>query len=121
MKRYLSLALLLVALVVITACRPQAGRGDTATAEPAATEELGICPPGGADCEDEGAGATTTAEATAVPTVEPTNQPAADKQTPDPSPTPAEPVADPLAIHDTDWVKGAKDPVVTLIEYGDYF
>jgi len=115
MKRNLSLVLLLVALVVITACRPAAGLGDTATAEPAATEELGVCPPGGEDCEDEGAGAT--AEATAAPTAEPT----ADKQAADPSPTPAEPPEYPLALRDTDWVTGAKDPVITLIEYSDYF
>jgi hypothetical protein len=119
MKRNLSLVLLLVALAVITACRPAAGLGDTATAEPAATEELGVCPPGGEDCEDEGTGAD--AEATAVPVADATAKPAEDKQAADPSPAPAEPVEDPLALRDTDWVKGAKDPVITLIEYSDYF
>jgi hypothetical protein len=115
MKRNLSLILLLVGLVVITACRPAADPGDTATAEPAATEDLGLCPPGGEDCEEESSGAT--AEATAIPTAIPT----ADEQTAETSPTPAGPTEDPLASRDTDWVKGAKDPVITLIEYGDYF
>jgi cyclophilin family peptidyl-prolyl cis-trans isomerase/protein-disulfide isomerase len=115
MKRNLSLVLLLVALAVLAACRPAADLGNTATPEPAATEDLGICPPGGDDCEDEGT--ATAAEVTAPPTAEPTE----DKQTADPTPVPAEPAQDPLAVRDTDWVKGAEDPVIILIEYTDYF
>jgi cyclophilin family peptidyl-prolyl cis-trans isomerase/protein-disulfide isomerase len=116
MKRNLSLVLLLVAMAVLAACRPAADPGNTSPPAPAATEELGICPPGGDDCEEEeetGAAAEATAPPTAVPTE--------DKQTADPTPVSAEPVDDPLAVRDTDWVKGAEDPVITLIEYTDYF
>jgi len=107
MKRWL---LLLIALLVITACRPEAGLGDAPTGVPAATEDPGICPPGEEGCDE-------VAEATAVPTARPTAtaQPAAQ------TPAPAGPVEDPLAPRDTDWVKGADDPVITLIEYSDYF
>jgi hypothetical protein len=104
MKRWL---LLLIALLVITACRPEAGLGDAPTGVPAATEDLGICPPGDEGCDE-------VAEATAVPTARPTAtaQPAAQ--------APA-PIEDPFALRDTDWVKGADDPIITLIEYADFF
>jgi hypothetical protein len=111
MKRHLAWILLLVALVVITACRPDAGEGDVTTEDPAATEDLGLCPPGGDDCEDEEA--DPAAEATAVPTPEPAAEEGAMGS--------AEPDNDPLALRDTDWVMGSEDPVITLIEYSDYF
>ena len=103
MKRWL---LLLIALLVITACRPEAALGDTAGDEPAATEELGLCPPGEEECDDE-------AEATAVPTA--AAQPA------EQNPTPVQPVEDPFVLRNTDWIKGPDDAVITLIEYSDYF
>jgi hypothetical protein len=113
MKRHLSWILLLVALVVITACRPAAEVDEVTTEAPAATDELGACQPGGDDCEDEETEAAT--DATAVPTAQPTTEKEAAE------PASAEPVGDPFAIRDTDWVMGAEDPVVTLIEYSDYF
>jgi hypothetical protein len=104
MKRYLPWIWLLVALVVITGCRSDAGLEDAAAE---ATAALGVCPPGGEDCDDESAAAE---EATAVPAA----------QTPQQQQAPAS-AEDPLASRDTDWVKGAEEPLITLIEYADYF
>ena len=34
--------------------------------------------------------------------------------------TPAETVAEAGVIRDRDWTKGAEDPLITIIEYGDF-
>jgi hypothetical protein len=120
MRRHVFWLLLLIALAAITACRPESGPADLATEEPAATDDLGICPPDSEDCEDE------ETEVAAVPTSAPTAEPAPDQGAEETSPAPtssapAQPVDDPREIRDTDWVKGAEDPTITLIEYADYF
>lgn len=124
MKKLWIWTILLAALLLVAACRPVAELEETATAEPTATEEeeLGICEPADDDCGDE----TAVEEPTAVPTVKPTAAPAI-KPTEDTAetdatdPASAELVEDPLAIRDTDWVMGGgEDPIITLLEYGDF-
>jgi hypothetical protein len=115
MRRYVFWLLLLIALVAVTACRPESVPGDLVTEEPAATDDLGICPPDSEDCEDEET--EVAADPTTVPTAEPTRDQSADET----ETTPAQPVEDPRVIRDTDWVKGTEDPTITLIEYADYF
>lgn len=115
MKRRLAWILLLVVLAMVTACRPAGSLGDAAKEESAATEELGICPPDSEDCDDEESDVGT--EATEVSTPQTTEK----EQAAEPDSSPANPTDNPLAPRDTDWVKGAEDPLITLIEYADYF
>ena len=93
-------AVLVLALLMVSACRPDAG--DTASA----TEDLGICQPEDEDCGDE---VTKTADATEAPTRE--------------SQVEQEPIdlgENPLAVRDTDWVKGPDDAFITILEYADF-
>ncbi len=111
MRRYWIWATLILALALVVGCRPIA-----AGEEPAATEDvdLGVCKPGEetGDCDDD----TSDEEPTAEPAPEPTEQPA-EPVGQDPT---TETLEDLLALRDTDWVLGADEPVITLIEYGDY-
>ena len=120
MRRYAFWLLLVITLVAITACRPESGSGDVVTDEPAAADDLGICPPDSEDCEDEEN--EVAANPTTVPTAEPTREQSAEETSTAPTDSaPAQPVEDPREIRDIDWVKGAEDPTITLIEYADYF
>lgn len=93
-------AALVLALLMFTACRPEAGTGAVAT------EDLGICKPEDEDCGDEGA---EVAEATATP-VEETQV----------VEVPIDLGDDPLAVRETDWVKGPDDAFITILEYADF-
>lgn len=123
MKRSWQWAVLLIALLVVVACRPVTDFGEQATAEPGETEELepGLCPPDQEDCGDEEVeqeteAAQETVEPTAVP--EPTEVPADD---PTVEPEVTVDVEALLAVKETDWVKGAgEEPVITLLEYADF-
>lgn len=96
-------AVLVLALLMIAACRPEAGANDST---PSSTEDLGICKPEDEDCDDEG---TETVEATRAPIEE--------------TQAVEEPIDlgdDPLAVRDTDWAKGPDDAFFTIMEYADF-
>ena len=101
-------AVLILALFVVSACRPTA-EVDEYNPDAESTVDEGICEPNDESCED-----TTAAEATPEPTVAPTRAPQA-------TAAPAIDLpADPLAERPGDWVMGAEEPIVTLLEYSDY-
>ncbi len=105
MKRSWTWAILLIALMLIVACRPAADSGEL--------EDLDACPPGEEVC-------TTDETANEEPAPAPTTPAATDA--PQPTAKPVDLGADPLAIRDGDWVSGsqAEDPLFTLVEYGDF-
>ncbi len=88
------------------------------------------CGPSGAEPEIEATQPPTTAAepeiATAVPqtttsdepTVAPT-QPAASDDLPTAT-FPATTIAEAAILRDSDWIDGASDPAITIIEYGDF-
>ena len=137
MNRRWTWAVLLIAMLFVSACRPVGEVEEPATLDITAGEDMGICPPDDEDCGGETAGEQEVAEEpTAEETVaeEPTAEPTAlptDPPTPEPvnEPTaePVEtndggdvPVEDPFVIKDTDWTLGPEDATVTLLEYADY-
>lgn len=118
MRRRWIWAILVIAILLVTACRPATEEISTEGSEETTAEVLGVCKPE-EDCDDE-----TTEE-------EPEEEPAEATATPEPESRPEEvenePVEevvelgdDPLAITDADWVKGPDDAFITLIEYGDF-
>lgn len=113
MRRYRKWAALLAALLLTTACRPSV---ETDGPDPAEEADLGVCQTGQEDCIDEVATEAPATE-TASPTVAPTPKPTATARAGE---SPAEQPGDLLAVRDTDWVMGADDALLTLIEYGDY-
>ncbi len=103
MRRYLTWAALLVALLLAVSCR-SAATETTPDADPLvlyATAKPATAVP---------------APATAVPTVKPSADPTAAAA----EPVPAVDLEDPLAVRETDWVMGPPDAIITLLEYGDY-
>ena len=119
MKNLRAWAVLLAALMLTAGCRPAAETDNPDPAEPTAiveAEGTPICGPEENDCEEEPAAEETAVEPVERPTTAPTEQTA-------PEPTAERPVNsgdDPLAVRDTDWVMGADDAFITLLEYGDY-
>jgi len=124
MKKGWIWAVLLIALLGVTACRPAAD--DAAHSASEAAEDLGACLPEEEACVDESALSQTPEEETA-PAEEPEREETAE-ETPaeEPAATDTEvsesaPVGDdPFAVQETDWVMGPDDAFITLIEYGDY-
>ena len=108
MRKPWAWAIFLIALLLVTACRPAAG-----DLESGGSEVLGACKPE-EDCDDE-----STAEM-----VDPTAAPAVESEPQEAESAPVEePPAlgdDPLAVTDADWVEGPDDAFITLIEYGDF-
>ena len=101
-------AILLVALLLVGACRPAADEPESSS-----DEGLGVCKPE-EDCEDEPGEEAPTEEA-AEPTVAPVEET-------DSAPSEA-PVAlpdDPFAVQDGEWTMGSDDAFITIIEYGDF-
>lgn len=124
MKRAWIWAVLLIALVMISACRPTADSLEDGAA--AAAEDLGACQPEDDACEVEPAAAETVEEST-EPTRETTVEETTGETTPEESaPTDTEVSEgalagdDPFAIQKTDWVLGPEDAFITMIEYGDF-
>jgi hypothetical protein len=126
MRRVWIWAILLIALLLVAACRPVAEleETDSSSTEPTPAQPAGVCKPEEEECEDETADETvdeTTGDETAVeetdepassPTEETASESAAEGETADPD--------DPFAVQKTDWVMGADEATVTIIEYGDY-
>lgn len=100
---------LLATLLLFSACRSEALN------TPEAETPVDVCVPNEEDCTDEQNEVETpeVPEATAEPT--PTEQA---EPTPD---VEIEAEADnPFEITSTDWVMGSDDPLITIIEYGDF-
>ena len=124
MKKGWIWAVLLVALLAISACRPAADDGSGNASE--AAEDLGICQPEDEACVDESA-LTATAEAETATAEEPAPAETVD-ETPAEEPAGANtevpeiapPPANPFAVRETDWVMGAEDAFITIIEYADF-
>jgi hypothetical protein len=129
MRKYWTWAVLLAALLLVVACRPPAETDQEGRPEATAAEEvdLGVCPVGEPDCADENtvdqaATEISPTETAASPTLMPTPAPTATAKAFD---SPVEPPDDPLDVHpldvrDTDWTMGSGEPLITLLEYGDY-
>ncbi len=127
MKRGWIWAVLLVALLVISACRSVEDEAGHNGSEAAATEDLGLCQPEDETCVDESALSETPEEEETAPTKEPepeetveeapTEEPAdANTEVSESAPV----VENPFLVRETDWVMGPDDAFITLIEYGDY-
>lgn len=119
MKRFWIWASLLLALLLVVGCRSV---DDGQAVDPTEEASLGVCQPGEdtSDCDDEGNDEQPVADATTEPTREPTAEPATPVEDPQQNANPTDETNDPMAPRDTDWVLGAENPVITLIEYGDY-
>ena len=124
MRRYWTWAVLLAALLLVVACRPPAETGQEGLPEGTAAEEVdsGVCPVSEPDCADENtvdqaATEISPTKTAASPTLIPTPAPTATAKAFD---SPVEPPDDPLDVRDTDWTMGSGEPLITLLEYGDY-
>lgn len=119
MRRRWIWAILVIALLMVTACRPTTEEISSEGSEEGASEVLGVCQPE-EDCDDETTeGEEPTeepAEATATPEVEPRTEEVENV----PVEEPVDLGDDPLAVTDADWVKGPDDAFITIIEYGDF-
>ena len=128
MRRIWIWAILLVALLLVAACRP------AEEPEQTSAEVAGVCKPEEEECADEPAEVEPAeveapAEEVEEPTATPVEEVEPEEEAED-APTeaaesaatepPAVPEDDPFAIQDTDWVKGSDDAFFTLIEYGDF-
>ncbi len=102
-------AILLVALLLVGACRPAVEEPESGS-----SDALGVCKPE-EDCEDELGEGKAPAEEVAEPTVAPVEE--TDSA---PSEAPVVPADDPLAAQDGDWTMGPDDAFMTIIEYGDF-
>jgi hypothetical protein len=126
MKKGWIWAILLVAMLVISACRPAEDDVDRDASETAAAEDLGACQPEDEACVDESVLSATPEEETA-PAGEPEPEETVE-ETPaeEPVATDAEvlestPLVDnPFLVRETDWVMGPDDAFITMIEYGDF-
>ena len=109
---------LLFLLFLLIGCGPSGG-------EPVAdVQESAVTPAMSATATTE---ITVVPEPTSVPATEPTAEPAADSEetavSDDGSPaafSPATTVAEAAVVREQDQVLGAADPLVTIIEYGDF-
>jgi hypothetical protein len=120
MKKGWIWAVLLVALLAISACRPAADDAGHNASE--AAEDLGICQPEDEACVDESA-LSATPEAETATAEEPAPEETVDETPADANtevPEIAPPPANPFAVRETDWVMGAEDAFITIIEYADY-
>lgn len=105
-------AILMIALLLVSACRPAAEDLDSDSSEETAAEVVGACKPE-EECDDEPVEGTEPVEETADPTATPVEESAVVE----PPPALGD---DPLAITDADWVKGPDDAFITIVEYGDF-
>ncbi len=119
MRRNWIWAILMVALLLVTACRPAVENLGSEESEQIAAELLGACKPE-EECDDETAVEEEPVEETAEPTAVPEAESRPEEA--ENAPTDAAPSLgdDPLAITDGDWVKGPDDALFTLVEYGDF-
>ncbi len=106
--------ILLVALLLVGACRPEVEEPESSSSDASSTEDLGVCQPE-EDCEDEPGEDEAPTEEAAEPTVAPVEE--TDSA---PSEAPVVPADDPLAVQDGDWTMGPDDAFMTIIEYGDF-
>ena len=106
-------AILMIALLLVTACRPAAEDLDSESSDAEPTVVAGVCKPEEEDCEDGSGEGDEPVDETADPTATPVEESAAVE----PPPALGD---DPLPITDGDWVKGPDDAFITLIEYGDF-
>jgi hypothetical protein len=113
MRRCRKWAAWLAALLLAAACRPSV---ETNGPDPAEEADLGVCQTGQEECTDDVASEPAATE-TVSPTVPPTPMPTATTRVDE---SLAEQPDDLLAVRDTDWVMGADDALLTLIEYGDF-
>ena len=112
-------AVLLIALLLVAACRPPVEDVDPGSSEVTSTEELGACKPE-EPCDDETAEPEAPVEETPEPAA-PTEEPEREEEVENtPTEAAAVPVEDLLAVTDDDWVKGPDDAFITIIEYGDF-
>ena len=101
MRKYLCLLFILFLLI---GCGPSGGEAATDSQEPGATQVVL-------------ATATTEATAESAATAEAT---AAANDEFSTTLSPATTVAEAAVVREQDWVRGATNPVVTIIEYGDF-
>ncbi|MBN1317177.1 MAG: peptidylprolyl isomerase [Anaerolineales bacterium] len=121
-----SWVVVVIALMLFTACRSGSGVEVTSTPSlPGEETESEVCEPN-EDCSDESESnlveeeSEAVEEPTAQPTVEPTIEPTKKPDDSDVSEEIVSPIENPLAERESDWAMGPEDALFTLVEYSDY-